>query len=224
MDCATRNPEEAGPAKLAGPGSGIARSRLLHLQPRQIGDEVALDLRGAGRDGGGAGVAAGDVGVKGVIHMMCCLRVAALAALASVLPASAKAETTWEVFQRFGLTGTWAESCNHPPSARNPWMSSIAQPNGSVRRKFDAGGGTIRMLAVDSAEITDGDTLHARLRNDGPEWGAANGLYFDVAMQKSADGAIRTFQSKGSDGKQYINDGIYTSTRTPVPWQYKCRE
>jgi hypothetical protein len=103
-------------------------------------------------------------------------------------------------------------------------MSSITEANGSVRRKFDAGGGTIRMEAVDSAEITDGDTLHTRLRNDGPEWGATNGLSFDVVMQKLEDGAVRTVQSKGSDGKQYIKDGMVLALGRPSPRTYKCRE
>ncbi len=106
----------------------------------------------------------------------------------------------------------------------NIWTRLIVQTDGSVRRNLDEGDGSILMGAVDSAQITDGDMLHARLRNDDPKWGAANGLYFDVVMQKSDSGTVRIFQSRGSDGKQYIKDGVLALTGNPSLWRHKCRE
>jgi hypothetical protein len=159
---------------------------------------------------------------------MRCLRAAALAALAalvSLLPASAMAETTWQVLQRFGWTGSWAASCNDPPSGRNIWINLIAAADGSVRRKLDRGHDAPPLMSVvDSAQIAGGDTLDTRLRNDDPQWGPADGRYYDVVMQKAANGGIRTFQSKGSDGKEYVKDGMFTATGQPSPWTFKCRD
>jgi hypothetical protein len=159
-----------------------------------------------------------------MMHMRQCLRAAALAALAALLPASATAGTTWEVLQGFGWTGSWAVSCNEPPNGSNIWTIVFAQADGSVRRNLDRGGGSILMGTVDSAQIAAGNMLQARLRNDDAKWGAGNGLYFDVIMQKSDNGGIRAFQSKGSDGKQYVKDGVFAVTGNPSSWSYKCRE
>jgi hypothetical protein len=35
-------------------------------------------------------------------------------------------------------------------------------------------------------------------------------------------GRVRTLDSKGSDGKQYVKDGIALLSGNPMPWLEKC--
>jgi hypothetical protein len=59
------------------------------------------------------------------------------------------------------------------------------------------------------------------LRNDDPNWGAANRFFFDIVQTIENDGT-RTLQSKGSDRKDYIEDGNMVLTGQPSPWLYRC--
>jgi hypothetical protein len=36
------------------------------------------------------------------------------------------------------------------------------------------------------------------------------------------NGRVRTLESKGSDGKEYIKDGVITVNNNPAPWMDKC--
>jgi hypothetical protein len=149
-------------------------------------------------------------------------RISVLAAFGLLAPAAACADPTWDTLQRFGWTGSWAASCKDPPSLRNVWVILSQDPDGTAKRKLDRGGdGPALLGAVDSAQILTASTLQARLRNDDPNWGAMNGVFFDVVQTIENDG-LRTLQSKGSDGKDYIKDGTLVSSGQPSPWIYRC--
>ena len=151
-------------------------------------------------------------------------QISALSVLALLLTAPAVAETTWDTLQRFGWTGTWAASCKDAPSAKNVWTVLSLDSDGVVKRKLDRGpDGPPLTSVVDSAQIVTPSTLQARLRNDDPNWGARNGVFFDV-VQTIENDAVRALQSKGSDGKDYINDGIVIASGQPSPWLHRCTE
>ena len=150
-------------------------------------------------------------------------RISALWALL-LFPAPAFAETTWDVLQRFGWTGTWAASCQDAPSAKNVWTILTRDPDGVVKRKLDRGpDGPPLISVVDSAQVVTPSTMQVRLRNDDPNWGAMNGVFFDV-VQTIENDALRALQSKGSDGKDYIKDGIVIATGRPSASLHRCPE
>jgi hypothetical protein len=150
-------------------------------------------------------------------------RISVLSAFGLLVPACAFAETTWDTLQRFGWTGSRAASCKDPPSLRNVWVILSRDPDGTAKRKLDRGTDRPPLMGdVDSAQIVTSSTLQARLRNDDPNWGAMNGVFFDVVQAIENDG-LRTLQSKGGDGKDYIKDGTLVSTGQPSPWIYRCR-
>jgi hypothetical protein len=150
------------------------------------------------------------------------LRVAVLAALLALLSNAAFAQTAWDAMQAFGLTGTWSLNCQAPPGGSNFWMTYYLDANGVARRSLDRGdGGSKLMLAVDSAQVLTSTTLAASMRNDDPGWGASNGTVADLIIVKE-NGRVRTLDSKGSDGKQYVKDGVALLSGSPMPWLEKC--
>jgi hypothetical protein len=139
-----------------------------------------------------------------------------------LLPGAALAETTWEAYARFGLTGTWAASCSEPASTGNWKMTYMRGAGGEAVRQADRGPGVNSLMSsVDTAQIITANTLKTRIRNDDQNWGAMNGVAFDMILVKE-DGRIRTIESKGTDGREYIKDGIVVSNGRPSGWLEKC--
>ncbi len=150
------------------------------------------------------------------------LRVAVLAALLALLSNAAFAQTAWDAMQAFGLTGTWSLNCHAPASGSNYWMTYYRDASGVARRSLDRGdNGSKLMLAIDSAHLITSTTLAARMRNDDPGWGDSNGTSADVVIVQE-NGRLRTLNSMGSDGKQYVKDGIALLSGNPMPWLEKC--
>jgi hypothetical protein len=145
-------------------------------------------------------------------------------AAALVLSSSAaRAETPWNVFKKFGMTGNWSADCSAAPSGTNFWMTYKKGPEGKVYRPLDRGDGDTLAATIDSAEIlADTTTMRASFRNDDPSWGDTNGTVANILIEKK-DGRIRTLDSKGADGKEYIKDGIVISSGHPIPWLEKCK-
>lgn len=149
------------------------------------------------------------------------LRLSALWALV-LFAGPAAAETTWDVLQRMGRTGTWAANCWFGPSWRNHWVTAFRDADGTVRQKIDRGtDGPSLTSVVDSAQILTPSTLQIRVRHDDPNYGAQNGFFYDI-VETIENERRRTLQSKGSDGKDYIKDGIMVPSGQPSVWVSKC--
>jgi len=94
--------------------------------------------------------------------------------------------------------------------------------DGTVRQKIDRGAdGPSLTSVVDSAQILTPSTLQIRFRHDDPNYGASNGFFLDIVEAIEND-RRRTLQSKGSDGKDYIKDGVMVSSGQPSVWVSKC--
>ena len=149
-------------------------------------------------------------------------RVAVLTAFFALLSGAAFAQTAWDAMQSFGLTGTWSLNCKAAASGSNYWMTYYRDAGGVARRSLDRGdNGSKLMLAIDSAHLITATTLAARMRNDDPGWGNTNGAVVDIIVIKE-NGRVRTLDSKGTDGKQYVKDGIALLSNNPMPWLEKC--
>jgi hypothetical protein len=146
--------------------------------------------------------------------------VAVLTALMLMLSSKAFAETAWDVLARFGWTGVWSVSCQEMASPQNYRMTYFKDDNGLARRKVDRGPNKpILMSVVENPQIVNTTTIAARIRNDDPNYGTDNGLFFDIVMILD-NGRMRTLESKGSDGVTYIKDGLLSGK--PSPWVEQC--
>jgi hypothetical protein len=154
---------------------------------------------------------------------------AVLLSVASIRPVAA--ETTWEVLQRFGLTGTWAVSCNARSTRTNFFETYFKDSNGLARREVDWGAETpVGVSFLDSAQIISPTVLKGRIRNADPNWGAMNNLTYDFVItieNNPANGEIYRFrflESKRSDGKVIARGGLFATLGKPTFWVYKCRQ
>jgi len=135
----------------------------------------------------------------------------------------ALADGTWDVMQGFGWTGTWSIICSDPPSAQNPRLRFYVDSDGVARRSLDRGADSPSLnVVIESARIITATTMGARVLNADPNWGAMNGTYADIVLVKE-NGRTRTLSSRGSDGVEYIKDGIVVSSGKPIPWLEQCQ-
>jgi hypothetical protein len=137
--------------------------------------------------------------------------------------APAHAETTFEVLQRFGFTGSWAYSCKDPPGVNNLWLTVYRDTDGKVKRRLDRGGDPPLVSVIEDAEILSPTTLRLRFRNDGADWGHMNGMVFDVVEVLENNG-LRVLSSKDAAGTDFIKDGINLTARQPTPFTYRCKD
>jgi hypothetical protein len=150
------------------------------------------------------------------------LRVTVITALLALPPGMAFAQTSWDVLQRFGWTGTWSMHCDQPLSATNPNSVIYLGSDGQVYRKLVRGAGYDDLFSVVvQAQPMTTTTIHTLWRNSTGWTGTQANVTMDmvVAMENSQ---VRTIESKGSDGKEYIKDGVITLNNNPAPWMAKC--
>lgn len=153
---------------------------------------------------------------------MRCFCVTLMTSLLVLLSSTAFAQTAWDVLERFGFTGVWSVSCQDMPSPQNYRMTYFKDADGLARRKVELEPDRPTLMgSVDGAQIIAATTIAVRIRNDDPNYGADNGLVFDVVMTKEND-RVRTLDSKGSDGKDYIKDGFFVPSGKPSPWVEQC--
>jgi hypothetical protein len=154
---------------------------------------------------------------------------AALIFLLSTCSAFA-AETTWDVLERFGLTGVWSTSCDQPATPKSFRTMFSKGPDGPAMREIDFGAGfPIRLTLVESAQIISPLKLKIRVRNVDPNWGNTNNMIHEAVMIKESNPQtndivrIRVIESILSDGTILVKDGILKSLGKPSFWNYKCR-
>jgi hypothetical protein len=130
----------------------------------------------------------------------------------------------WDVLQKIGRMGTWAANCWLNPSWKNHRVALFRELDSVVKQRIDRGAdGPSLTSVVENAEILTPSTLHIRLRHDDTGFGANNGLVLDI-VEIVENKRRRTLQSKGSDGKDYIKDGIMLGPNAPSVWVSKCAD
>jgi hypothetical protein len=162
-------------------------------------------------------------------------RLLALAALLGSTHAI-RAESVWEVIQRYGWTGRWSsDECRTSPKPPYHFREVFSQDAaGLARREVDYGPERGLLLSfVDEAQILSPMILKARVRNADPNWGKQNCLVADVVVLKEVDPQTQKItRYRGlslvmSDGRTLIKDGIIDAPGRvhhgkPSVWLYKC--
>jgi hypothetical protein len=143
------------------------------------------------------------------------------------------AESTWDVLERFGLTGIWSVACAAPTTVTNFRYIYSKDSNGRALRELDFGVGQIVSTIVESAELLSPSTLKIHIRSTNPRFEHLNNLVLETVLMKAINSKtnemrIRFIEASDSAGQVlikdgYIKSGSHTRVGKPTFWQYKCR-
>ena len=75
------------------------------------------------------------------------------------------AESTWDVLERFGLSGTWSATCGEPATVSRFHTIFSKDADGLARREIDFGVKSIYATFVDGAEMISPSMLKITVRN-----------------------------------------------------------
>jgi hypothetical protein len=136
--------------------------------------------------------------------------------------APARADAVIDVLRAYGLLGTWASDCAAGASTSNWYVTYYVSQQGKGRRISERGPDQNTLDGtVDTAERLTATTLRMKLRNEDPNWGESDGIWYDVVVQVQ-NGATQSLSSIGSNGVQYIREGKFQNGN-PAPVLYFCR-
>ena len=137
-------------------------------------------------------------------------------------PAIADDNAAWSAMTTIGMNGTWSPSCSAPVSPSNGRLTFYLGADNHILRSYDRGPGVPTLnVAVDSAHLVNSTTVQAHVRNDDPNWKEYNGVAVDVVVEV-ANSKMRTLQSTGADGTQWIKDGVVVKSGNLAPTLEKC--
>jgi len=124
-----------------------------------------------------------------------------------------------ELFQQFGLFGTWATDCNKPPTPTNPHVSITTPSAGLVLEEHNLGPDfAINRYSVLSAERTSPTSLFVDvIFQPGTEVEDRQKLGFTVR-----NNTRRTVFNQTSGGTVRVKDGIALAHGTKTPLLQRC--
>jgi hypothetical protein len=138
-----------------------------------------------------------------------------------VVPVNASAAPVEEVFQQFGLFGTWAPDCKTPATPRNPHVSITMPSAGLVLEDHNLGPDfAVNRYSVLSAEQVSATSLAVEvIFQPGTEVEERQKLVFFVR-----DKTRRTLFNQADGGAVRVKDGIALARGTKTPLLQKCEE
>jgi hypothetical protein len=143
------------------------------------------------------------------------MRVASIVALILFTASAAEAASVREVFERYGLLGTFAVDCRRPVSPENHY---------TIFRALDAGRVQIDLMVgprqrqyayvIDRAEARGSNIIAISMANEQQRLN----LVYRVEGKR-----LRTMESARAAGPTIVAGGVFTANRMPTPWIIKCR-
>jgi hypothetical protein len=133
----------------------------------------------------------------------------------------AGAASVEEVFQQFGLFGTWATDCNKPATPGNPRVSITMPSAGLVLEDHNLGPDfAVNRYSVLSAEPVSATNLSVDvIFQPGTEVEERQKLVFSVR-----DNTRRTIFNQTDGGAVRVKDGVALARGTKTPILRKCEE
>lgn len=124
-----------------------------------------------------------------------------------------------EMFQQFGLFGTWATDCNKPPTPGNPHVNITMPSAGLVLEDHNLGPNfAVNRYSVLSAERTSPTSLSVDvIFQPGTEVEDRQKLIFSVR-----NNTRRTIFNQTSGGAVRVKDGIALAHSTKTPLLQRC--
>ncbi|MGH6727440.1 MAG: hypothetical protein ACREB8_12980 [Pseudolabrys sp.] len=149
------------------------------------------------------------------------MRLAAVMVLAftTALPAAVKAASADELFQQFGLFGTWATDCDKAPSPADPHVSVTTPSPGLVQEDHNLGPGyAVNHYSMLSAQRLSDDRLAVEvIFQPGAENEQRQKLVFLVR-----NGTRRTMFNQPEGGEVRVRGGIVLARGSKTPVLKKC--
>ena len=135
------------------------------------------------------------------------------------ISATADAASVEELFEQFGLFGTWATDCNKPPTPGNPHVSITTPSAGLVLEDHNLGPDfAVNRYSVLSAERTSPTSLSVDvIFQPGTELEDRQKLIFSVR-----NNTRRTIFNQTSGGAVRVKDGIALAHSTKTPLLQRC--
>jgi hypothetical protein len=148
------------------------------------------------------------------------LMISAVAATLAVYP-SANAESVDQLFQQFGLFGTWATDCGRPATPSNPHVSITTPSAGLVLEDHNLGPDfSVNRYSVLSAEKLSASSISVEvIFQPGTEVEERQKLVFSVH-----DNTRRTMFNQADGGTVRVKDGIALARGSKTPLLRKCEE
>lgn len=145
------------------------------------------------------------------------MRLVAVLVFAAVT--SAAAAPVDQLFQEFGLFGTWALDCKQPATPANPHVSITTPSPGLVREDHDLGPNyTVNHYSMLSAERLSPDELSVEvIFQPGTETEERQKLVFRVRKDTR-----RTIFNQPDNGPERVKDGIVLARGVKTPILEKC--
>ena len=147
---------------------------------------------------------------------------AVLAFVASFIPFNeADAASVEELFQKFGLFGSWASECDRPATPSNPHVSITMPSAGLVLEDHDLGPDfAVNRYSVLSAEPVSQTSLSVDvIFQPGTEVEERQKLVFSVRANTR-----RTLFNQTNGGAVRVKDGIALARGSKTPLLQKCGE
>jgi hypothetical protein len=151
------------------------------------------------------------------------MRLLAISAVVACLVGfpSANAMSADELFQQFGLFGTWASDCGRPATPSNPRVSITTPSAGLVLEDHNLGPDfSVNRYSVLSAERVSASSISVLvIFQPGTEAEERQKLVFSVR-----DNTRRTMFNEGDGGTVRVKDGIALARGSRTPLLRKCEE
>jgi hypothetical protein len=148
------------------------------------------------------------------------LTISAVVAMFAV-PLSANADSVDQLFEQFGLFGSWAPDCSRPATPSNPHVSITTPSSGLVLEDHNLGPDfSVNRYSVLSAERVSATGISVEvIFQPGTEVEERQKLVFSVR-----DNTRRTMFNQGDGGTVRVKDGIALARGSKTPLLRKCEE
>lgn len=142
-------------------------------------------------------------------------------AVAVILSNDAGAASVEELFQTFGLFGTWATECERPPTPSNPHVTITMPSSGLILEDHNLGPDfAINRYSVVSAEPASATNLSVDvIFQPGTEVEERQKLVFSVR-----NNTRRTIFNQTNGGAVRVKDGIALARGSKTPLLRRCEE
>ncbi len=126
-----------------------------------------------------------------------------------------------ELFQQFGLFGTWAADCSKPATPSNPRVSITTPSSGLVLEDHNLGPDfSVNRYSVLSAERVSASSISVEvIFQPGTEVEERQKLVFSVH-----DNTRRTMFNQADGGTVRVKDGVALARGSKTPLLRKCEE
>jgi len=141
-------------------------------------------------------------------------RMCAVIALVAFAAPAAKAASVKELFERYGLIGTWAFDCSQPASEQNPYIFYRLLDADHVAR--DTMNSPTNRINVSVADFLIESNPNEVVIGVKTERGRTN---LTVRLERKR---MRTFQSTRDSGEKVIVNGRFIERNAETLWYSKC--